>query len=124
VTFTCLSLNEVNEGDNFTCVCKGEGGNPPANVTWYKDGVQIGETGKKNKTLKLISVNETSNGMYKCEARSYTNDSFVDKKSIKVVVRQLSKYASLLIEENLNFIDLRGLYNLDSLTKYACSVTI
>ncbi len=92
MTFTCLSLNEVNEGDNFTCVCKGEGGNPPANVTWYKDGVQIGETGKENETLTLINVNETSNGIYKCEARSYINDSFVDKKSIKLVVRKLSKY--------------------------------
>ena len=118
MTFTCLSRNEVNEGDNFTCVCKGENGNPPANVTWYKDDVQIGAIGKENKTLTLINVNETSNGMYKCEARSYTNDSFADKKSITLVVRKLSKYTfdtqSFLIKKNLNLIDLRGLYNLNS----------
>ena len=109
MTFTCLSLNEVNEGDNFTCVCKGENGSPPANVTWYKDGVQIGGTGEK--TLTLINVNETSNGTYKCEARSHTNYSFADKKSIKLIVRQLSKYT---FDTQSFLIDLRGLYNFDS----------
>ena len=118
MTFTCLSLNEVNEGDNFTCVCKGENGNPPADVTWYKDRVPINGTRTEENTLTLTSVNETSNGTYECEARSHTNDSFADKKSIKLIVRQLSKYTidtqSFLIKENLNLIDLRGLYNFDS----------
>ncbi len=119
VTLSCSSLVKVNEGDNFTCVCRGEGGNPPANVTWYKDGVPIGGTRMEENTLTLTSVNETSHGVYRCEARSHTNDSFADKKSIKLIVRQLSKYTfdtqSFLIKENLNLIDLGGLYNLDSL---------
>ncbi len=119
MTFTCLSRNEVDEGDDFTCVCKGENGSPPANVTWYKDGDPIGGKRMEENTLTLTSVNETSHGVYKCEARSHTNDSFADKKSIKLIVRQLSKYTfdtqSFLIKENLNLIDLGGLYNLDSL---------
>ncbi|CAB3986180.1 hemicentin-1-like, partial, partial [Paramuricea clavata] len=32
---------------------KGEGGNPSANVTWYKDNVQIGAAGNEEQTLTL-----------------------------------------------------------------------
>ncbi len=95
VTFSCASSITLNEGDNFTCVCKGEGGSPPANVTWCKDNVQISETGKENQTLTVVGVNETDSGTYKCEARSHTNDSFADEKSIKLIVRQLSKYMQI-----------------------------
>ncbi len=112
MTFTCLSHNEVDEGGNFTCVCKGEKGNPPANVTWYKDSkdrVPIDGIGKENKTLSLINVNETSNGTYKCEARSHTNDSFADKKSIKLIVRQLSKYT---IDTRVNHHDLMARHSM------------
>jgi hypothetical protein len=57
VTINCSSAVIVNEGDDFTCVCRGEGGNPPANVTWYdKDGVQIGGTGKEEQTLTRSNV--------------------------------------------------------------------
>ena len=95
--FTCPSHNEVDEGDDFTCVCKGENGSPPANVTWYKDGVPISATRMEENTLTLTSVNKTSNGTYKCEARSHANDSFADEKSINVTVRQLSKYIRLIL---------------------------
>jgi hypothetical protein len=86
VTFSCSSRTTVNEGDDFTCVCRGEGGIPPADVTWYKDGVQIGETGKEEQTLSLSDVSRTDSGTYECEARSHTNDRFSDKKSIEVDV--------------------------------------
>ncbi|CAB3986177.1 opioid-binding cell adhesion molecule isoform X4 [Paramuricea clavata] len=86
VTFSCSSAVTVNEGDNFTCVCRGEGGNPPADVTWYKDGTQIGGTGKEKKTLTLSDVSRTNRGTYECEARSHTDDRFADKKSIEVEV--------------------------------------
>ncbi len=93
MTLSCSpSPITVDEGGNFTCLCKGEGGNPPANVTWYKDNVHIGETGKKNQTLSLVDVNVTNSGTYKCEVRSHTNDSFADEKSIKVIVRQLGPF--------------------------------
>ena len=52
VKLDCPSRNELDEGKNFTCVCTGEGGVPaPANATWYKDGVQIGEAKKKSNTF-------------------------------------------------------------------------
>ena len=64
-------------------MCRGEGGNPPANVTWYKDGVQFGETENEEKTLTLSNVNGTASGLYKCVARSH---SLMDERSIKIVV--------------------------------------
>jgi hypothetical protein len=73
----------VNEGDNVTCVCRGKGGNPPANVTWYKDGVQIGGTGKEEQTLTLSNVFKTASGTYKCVAKSHT---LTDEKSIEIIV--------------------------------------
>jgi hypothetical protein len=82
----------VNEGVDFTCVCRGEGGNPPANVTWYKDGVQIGGTGKEEQTLTLSDISRTNRGTYECEARSHTDDRFADKKSIEVDIN--CKYLS------------------------------
>jgi hypothetical protein len=83
VTFSCSNPITVNEGDNVTCVCRGEGGNPPANVTWYKDGVQIGGTGKEEQTLTLSNVSRTYSGTYMCVARSNINE-FVDEKSIEI----------------------------------------
>ncbi len=84
VAFSCFRRNKVNEGDDFTCVCRGEGNYPPANVTWYKDGAQIGRTRKENQTLTLSNVNGTQNGTCKCEARSYPSDEFLDAKYMEV----------------------------------------
>ena len=74
----------VNEEDDITCVCKGQGGNPPANVTWYKDGVQVGETGKEEQTLIRRNISEADSGMYTCVAQSHIN--MTDEKSIKITV--------------------------------------
>ena len=74
VTLSCSSPITVNEGDDFTCVCRGEGGNPPANVAWYKDGVQIGGTGMEEQALTLSNVNGTDNGTYNA----------TDEKSIEI----------------------------------------
>jgi hypothetical protein len=73
----------VNEGDNFTCVCRGEGGNLPANVTWYKDDIQIGGTGKEEQTLTLSNVVRTASGTYKCVAKIHT---LMNGKSIEIIV--------------------------------------
>ena len=89
VTINCSSSVTVNKGDYFTCVCGGEGGNPPANVTWYKDGVQIGETGKEEQTLTLSDVDGRDTGTYKCVAESHT---LAEEKLVKVKVRLDCKY--------------------------------
>ncbi|CAB4041646.1 ---NA---, partial [Paramuricea clavata] len=77
VTLSCSSPITVNERDNVTCLCRGKGGNPPANVTWHdKDGVQMGGTGKEEQTLTLSET-------YKCVAKSHT---LTDEKSIEIIV--------------------------------------
>ena len=90
MTLSCFSSTTLNEGDNFICVCRGEGGNPPANVTWYKDGVQIGGTEIEEQTLTLSNVDETDSGTYKCMAQSHINAT--DEKSIEVKLRLNCKY--------------------------------
>ena len=90
MTISCSSRTTVNEGDYFTCVCRGEGGNPPANVTWYKDGVQIGVTGKEKQTLTLRNVDGTDTGTYKCVAQSHINAT--NEISIEIIVKINCKY--------------------------------
>ncbi len=95
MTFNCSRRNEVNKGDDFTCVCRDEGGRPPANITWSKDSKQIGGIGKESQTLTLSNVNGTHNGTYTCEAQSHTNDEYVDKKYIEVTVIPNCKYVDI-----------------------------
>ena len=83
LTLSCSSLVKVNEGDNFTCVCRGEDGDPAASVTWYKDGKQISRTGKEKKQLTLTNVDKTASGTYKCVAQSHT---LTDERSIEIIV--------------------------------------
>jgi hypothetical protein len=90
VTLSCSSPITLNEGDDFKCVCRGKGGNPPANVIWYKDGVQIGATGKEEQTLTVSDVDGTDSGQYKCMAQSHIKAT--DEKSIEVKVRLNCKY--------------------------------
>ena len=78
----------VDEGEYFTCVCVGENGNPPADVTWYKNNVQTGTTKKEEQTLTRSNVTDTDTGTYKCVARSHT---LMEEKS--VVVNVYSKSA-------------------------------
>ena len=86
VTVNCSSSITLNKGDDVTCVCRGEGGNPPANVTWFKDGKQIAEIKKENQTLTLNNVDETAQGNYTCLAESHPNPGYKDKKTIVVQV--------------------------------------
>ena len=86
VTVNCSSPVTLNEGDDFVCVCKAEGGNPPANVTWFKNSKKFGETEKLNNTLTHRNVDRTATGTYKCEARSHTNDLFRDEEPVNLIV--------------------------------------
>ena len=83
----CSSPIIVNEGDNVSCACQGQGGNPPADVTWYKDNHKIGRTGKEEKTLTLINVKKKKDhGSYKCVAQSHPNETFQDEAIVEVRV--------------------------------------
>ena len=77
----------VNESDNVLCACQGQGGNPPADVTWYKDNHKISETGKEEKTLTLTNViNDKDHKGYKCVAQSHSNEAFRDEVTVEVIV--------------------------------------
>ncbi|XP_028418092.1 uncharacterized protein LOC114543202 [Dendronephthya gigantea] len=86
VTLNCSSPVTLNEGENFACLCRGEGGNPPANVTWFKNGVKITDVGIERQTLKLSNISRTDNGTYKCKATSYPHQNYTDEKSYQVIV--------------------------------------
>ena len=86
MTFNCSNITTLNEGDDFSCLCRGKNGNPPANVTWYKDDRKIGKTRKKEQLLTLRNVDDTDSGTYKCVAESYPDEKYSDEKSIKILV--------------------------------------
>ena len=69
ITINCSSVTTVNQGDYFACKCKGTDGNPPANVTWYKDHTK-NVTGKENATLRYPNVKKDASGTYRCVAKS------------------------------------------------------
>lgn len=70
MTLNCSSYITVHQSDYFACECKGQGGNPPTNVTWYKGSVPI-VTGKEIGILRLPNVGKDDNGTYRCEAKSH-----------------------------------------------------
>ena len=90
VTLGCSSPITVNEGDAVVCECKGEGGNPPADVTWFKDNAKIGKTGKEEQVLALSNVGGNDDGTYMCKAQSHVDAT--DRRSIGVNVRLNCKY--------------------------------
>ena len=81
MTVNCSSLIALNVGDDVTCLCEGKGGKPPAEVTWYKDGVQIGNVEQEQNVLTLSNVDKTDSGTFKCIGKSH---SLTDEKSIEV----------------------------------------
>ncbi|XP_028399310.1 limbic system-associated membrane protein-like [Dendronephthya gigantea] len=85
-TLNCSSTTTLSEGDDFSCLCKSENGNPPAYVSWYKDDKKISKTRKKNELLTLRDVDNTDRGIYKCLAESYPNEDYQDRKALGIVV--------------------------------------
>ena len=86
VTTNCSSPIRLDIGADVSCTCRGKGGNPPANVTWYKEGKQIGGVGKEEQELILDPLHGADNGTYKCVVQSHTNATFKDEESIVVLV--------------------------------------
>ncbi|XP_028399290.1 hemicentin-1-like [Dendronephthya gigantea] len=86
VTLNCSSIVTLNAGDNFVCLCKGDRGNPPANVTWYKDGVKISDVGTERQKINLLNVGTKDRGTYKCVASSNPDEKYTDEKFIQVII--------------------------------------
>ena len=98
---SCSSPIIVNEGDNVSCTCQGQGGNPPADVTWYKKNHKIGETGKEEKTLTLTNVmHKKDHGSYKCVAQSYPNEKFQDEVIVEVIINYPPQNVVLTLTKN------------------------
>ena len=90
----------VNEGGDVSCLCQGQGGNPPADVTWYKDNRKIGGTGKEQNTLTLKNVtNEKHNGSYKCVAQSHPDKMFQHEDKLEVIVYYKPKKTKINVRE-------------------------
>ena len=70
ITVNCSNSTTLALGDYFTCQCNGTDGNPPADVTWYKDNTKI-VTGKEKAILVLRNVDKDDNATYRCEAKSH-----------------------------------------------------
>ena len=70
VIANCSGPVTLNVGDDYSCECKGQGGNPPANVTWFKGNKPLG-TGKENQILHLTNVDNSYSEIYTCEAKSH-----------------------------------------------------
>ena len=73
----------MHQSDNFVCECEGTDGNPPADVTWYKNDTKIA-TGKEKAILSLSNVDKDNSGTYRCEAKS--SEKAKNETSIDVIV--------------------------------------
>jgi hypothetical protein len=92
VTLNCSSLITPNEGDDVTCVCRDETGNPPYDLTWYKNGHPFRGTARGNmRLLHLSNVDELSNGNYMCLAQSSFSN-YTDNGTLVVRLRVNCKY--------------------------------
>ena len=80
----CRPINKLEQGDNFVCECKGTDGNPPADVTWYKNNTKIGDTRKEKAILRFTSVYKDKSGTYSCEATSH--EKAKNERSIELIV--------------------------------------
>ena len=88
VPFDCPDNITLNENDDFSCSCRHEMGNPPANVSWYKDDKKFRETGQGGRLLILKKVDDTDSGTYKCRTQGMKSHYHeMDEKSITVIVR-------------------------------------
>ena len=81
----------MNQGDDFTCECKGTDSNSPADVTWYKDNRKI-VAGKEKAILSLSNVNKDDNGTYTCEAKSH--EKAKNELEIELIVACKYQYSS------------------------------
>ena len=82
----CSSPITVDEDCDLICLCKGENGNPPADVIWYDNkGNAIVQKEKEQKTLVIRNVTE---------AESYT---LMDENSIDVKVSHNCKYVLIIV---------------------------
>ncbi|XP_046858269.1 hemicentin-2-like [Xenia sp. Carnegie-2017] len=101
VSIGCSSPLFVNESDGVSCVCRGEGGNPPASVTWFdKDNNIIGDVGVVSKTLVITNASPNDRGNYTCKAESFNDPRFIDEKSIEIRVNYKPRNTDIILSKS------------------------
>ena len=85
-TLNCPDITTLNEGNDFSGYVQEKNGNPPANITWFKNDKKIGETRKKEQLLTLNDVDNTDSGPYKCVAESYPHEDYQDRRTLGILV--------------------------------------
>ena len=84
----------MNQSEYFTCECKGTGGNPPADVTWYKDNTLI-VTRKLEAILRFTNIDKDDSGTYICEAKSGIEEAKNETEFELIVNCKYVKYRSM-----------------------------
>ncbi|XP_028399307.1 poliovirus receptor-like isoform X2 [Dendronephthya gigantea] len=97
VTVNCSRYVRKNISDVFSCLCEGQGGNPPARVTWYKDK-KISDTGKESQLLMFRVNSKSDSGEYTCEAKSHENA--VNKTVIELIVNYPPEETKITLTRN------------------------
>ena len=62
-------------GQTVTLVCKAAGGNPLAEITWYKNGIKVDSSyttsGRdSSNTYSFLASSEDNNAKYRCESKN------------------------------------------------------
>ena len=87
MSINCPAITKTLEEDRISCLCEEKVGNPPSNLSWYKDGIKVGKTGYKENRLVQNNLRKEDSGTYKCVAQS---DRLMDERSFQLSV--LCKY--------------------------------
>ncbi|XP_046858257.1 pregnancy-specific beta-1-glycoprotein 6-like isoform X2 [Xenia sp. Carnegie-2017] len=100
VVINCSTPLVVSKGDNVSCVCRGEGGNPPAKVTWFDRNNGTGlEFGVKSATLVITGASPNDRGSYRCKAESFNDPRFIDEKSIEIKVNYQPRNTTITLSK-------------------------
>ncbi|XP_046857384.1 opioid-binding protein/cell adhesion molecule-like [Xenia sp. Carnegie-2017] len=95
IYINCSSTTTLNVSDYFSCECKGEDGNPPAVVTWYKGNGRI-ISGEGMATLTIARVDRDDNGLYRCEAKG--DEKAKAEKTVQIIVNYRPANISLTLQ--------------------------
>nr|XP_014353301.1 PREDICTED: cell adhesion molecule 2 [Latimeria chalumnae] len=88
-TKVTLSNSTVHEGGALTLTCETES-NPPAQITWYKDGIQYSRSSER--TLQFANVTRQDGGNYSCVATNTLGNH--TSESVSVTVTYTSSVSS------------------------------
>ncbi|XP_046857382.1 uncharacterized protein LOC124450780 [Xenia sp. Carnegie-2017] len=95
ISINCSSTTILNVSDYFSCECKGEDGNPPAVVTWYKGSRRI-ISGEEMATLTIARVDRDDNGLYRCEAKG--DEKTKAEKTVQIIVNYMKISTTSIVD--------------------------